>query len=418
MNGSGDAGEPPILGVHAILIGEIRPAPLSPSQFQELQEALEYESVFFQSPFCMRYDDALAEFLKQLSMTVVSDIHTSFSRTCWLSGTINSSPVLAVLDSVKGQVTSLVTLDVWSDCRGIAIAFQNRLSVSAFAEVAQSSANIEFDWELGPELEFPHQLIVSFSSRLPTNAPKENWCVSVSCSGLESEEVTLSVPLDGGIASVSIEPDWSSQTEVVSLDSLFFAVVIRDASWKPLATSVKCNVLWRDALEKQIQRKLMTKSRFESFHELSRYLGFSPYAPADSAMNLFFDYCFEKTTQSCEKSRTEDYCQRLAILTGLVTCFNPARGLSGYLELVSGESSPVSVRSLGGRRTWRNDISEVANVANEFRPTPLSLVRSKRGNHRGRPPTHLVPTVPLIQLFRRFMVEPEVYICGNCRFAG
>jgi len=397
-------------------LDDMKPLPLHPTSFQELQVSLKHHPVIFESSYVLEYHEALAEFLKHFPMAVVLDSQTSWSRTCWLSGIIDEKPILVVIDSLRGQKSSLVTIDAWSNSDQFVEAIQGKLGISAFAKVSRSFEDIQIDWEIDLKTESLHQLIVSLTSELPEDAPRENLYVSVNCSDFVSEKVMLSVPLNGGVASISIELDWSIREPVVRLNEDFFTINITDTSWKPIQTAFRHSLTWRDVLETQIQRRLTTKKRFESFHELADSLGLSFHNLKDIVAKLFFNYCLEKTPQNCEKSRIDDYCQRAAILTGIVTCFNPIRGLSGYLDMLIGENTPDSVINLGGRRTWRSHISEVANLAEDFMPTPLRVTRSRKSIVRGRPPTQLMPKVPLLNLFQRFMNSPHVYICRNCRF--
>ena len=396
----------------------LRPAALHPIEFQELQEALVQTSVISESPHSLAHHDVLAEFLKHFPMAIVLDNQTSWSRTCWLSGEIDGNRLLVVLDTVNGKEVNHVTIDVWSNFNGIVIPMQECLTESQIAGPARSFDNLQIEWDIGLKTEHTPHLVVTLSSNSIETTSMYDLFLSVTCSDFVSEEVLIAAPMRSSVASISLELDWVKGTPSLELDQVFFTVNISDAAWKLSTHAHEIAITWRDAMIQQTKNKLKTETRFENFDELTDYLGLSLYHLKNSVGQMFCDYCLEKTPEICESNRSKDYCNRSALLTGIVTCFNPNRGLTGYLDMVSGDNSPVYVKELGSHRTWRDHISELASIAEDFTPTPLRLQRSKKSTSRGRPPTQLLPRVPLLELFRRFNEESDDYICNNCRFAS
>ncbi|MFW9975946.1 MAG: hypothetical protein ACFFDQ_11805 [Candidatus Thorarchaeota archaeon] len=371
-----------------------------------------------ESPHDLEHHQLLSEILKYLPMAVVSDTQTTWSRTCWLSSSLEDRTILVVLDSVTKNQQNLLTIDAWSNLGDVDSAIQSRLLESRLAENSESCSQIQIDWDIGLKTESVPQLIVNLASDPLDNVSQQDVFVTVSISDMISEDVVLSIPLGEGTASISLELDWSLLAETPKLQNCFFSINVKDSSWKPISKAYRHMITWRKALETQIFKKLEAGVRFESFPELADHLGLSFHQHKDLIGNLFFDYCLEKTPTKCGFSRTENYCQRAAFLIGLVTCFNPTRGLSGYLKMITEDTSLQLVRRLGTLRTWREHISEVANIAEDFRPTQVKLMKSRKISQRGRPPTQLIPRTPLTSLFKRFMDASSDYICSNCRFRG
>ena len=173
---------------------------------------------------------------------------------------------------------------------------------------------------------------------------------------------------------------------------------------------------WRHALEKTIKRQLSTGQRFSNFSELTASLGLSP-KRRDSIKKLFFEFCLEHSVDNCVKARMLDHCKRSSIISALAICFNPIRGLSGYLKWVTEDGTPTSVLSLGSERTWRDHLTQVVKDTSCFSPAPVRLVARKSLRRPGRPPLQLVPTTSVIDMFDIFLKKPESLVCNDCRFS-
>ena len=135
------------------------------------------------------------------------------------------------------------------------------------------------------------------------------------------------------------------------------------------------------------------------------------------AKSLFLTFCLAHQVEGCKSQRVSDYCRRSVVLSGLVICFNPPRGLSGYLKMVSGPAAPEELERLGTERTWRDHLTGLVTSAQDFQPTPVEIRGKKKSRGPGRPPTQLLPTIPPVNLFRDFINSPEKIVCRYCKFS-
>ena len=200
------------------------------------------------------------------------------------------------------------------------------------------------------------------------------------------------------------------------LQDPYLTLFIGDAEWKSIDKYTCIRFTWKDALIHQINQHLSKGSRFTSFSELSKYLNLIDDGNSLSAKTLLLDFCTAQEVAGCKGQRISDHCSRAIILTALVICFNPPRGLSGYIDMILGSRELEQISILGSNRTWREHLSGIVNLAHDFQPTPVKLSSSKRERRPGRPPTQLLPTTPPVILFENFVKSPEAVVCGLCRF--
>ncbi|TFF94362.1 hypothetical protein EU546_05000 [Candidatus Thorarchaeota archaeon] len=200
------------------------------------------------------------------------------------------------------------------------------------------------------------------------------------------------------------------------LDSTYLALRVTDAEWKSEGKSHKIEFTWRESLLSVLRRSLSRGDRFRDFGELARDLNMRGAEATDAARDFFFSFCLDLPLHGCSNQRASDYCRRMVLLAGLVICFNPRRGLTGYLELVTGKGLPVEIQELGSNRTWRAHISEIVGEAEDFVSEAVTL-SEKRNKRPGRPPLHLIPTTAPEVLLERFTHHPEDLVCGYCRFS-
>ncbi|MCK4566244.1 MAG: hypothetical protein KAU48_02935, partial [Candidatus Thorarchaeota archaeon] len=136
------------------------------------------------------------------------------------------------------------------------------------------------------------------------------------------------------------------------------------------------------------------------------------------ARDLFLAFCLAHKVEGCKSQRVSDYCRRCVVLSGLVICFNPPRGLSGYLKMVAGPFAPNELERLGTERTWRDHLTGLVTLAQDFQPIPVEISGKKKSRGPGRPPTQLLPTIPPVNLFRDYINSPEKIVCRYCKFSS
>ncbi|MHA1908891.1 MAG: hypothetical protein ACW98Y_16435 [Candidatus Thorarchaeota archaeon] len=397
-------------------LDDIRPLHLSPTLFQEYQLTIQHQTVFRKSATRCSFVDTLAEFLRVLPMAVVYDTQTSWSRTTWLATSLNDVPILIVLDSYQSGEMNYVSIDLWCDIDSMDVTLRQRLGESVFGEMGHSFTHLKIDWDLAMKTETSSQIIITLSSDLSDDTEEHNLYLCATYSNFTTEDFQLRVPLIDSKASISIETVYSEDSLPESLDDIYFSIFVSDALWKPLEKKYALQVTWRDVITTQIERQLKKGTRFSSFLDLQEALGFSFIEDGTIVPKYFIELSLDNSPESCEHQRLTDYCKRSTLLSWLVTCFNPERGLSGYLEMISTPQVYGKIKDLGTQRTWMEHISELSHIAEDFTPTQIKLRSTRKSKKRGRPPTQLIPGPPLIGLFKKLIDEPELSVCRNCRF--
>jgi hypothetical protein len=232
--------------------------------------------------------------------------------------------------------------------------------------------------------------------------------------GLLTESFETPFPRGKQLASVAadlsdIRASWSDK-----LTEPYLAVHVSDAKWKNVKRAYHVDFTWEQALEQQIRLRLSTGSRFRFLREFAKYLNMRE--NKESALRLFIEFCMSRELKGCESQRAAAHCDRAAILTGLAICFNPPRGLSGYLEMLTYSEVPKILEELGSQRTWRDHISQIVQLSSDFIPQTTKLGIPKSNRKPGRPPTQLVPIAHPLELFTQFLNNPESLVCRYCRF--
>jgi hypothetical protein len=222
---------------------------------------------------------------------------------------------------------------------------------------------------------------------------------------LSQEQDHLSVAID--IAGA--KADWNGD-----LQDSYLIVYLTDSTWKNIAKSHVLSIDWEHALVQQIQRKLSSGTRFVSIQELSEVLNLE--TKGNDSLAVFTDFCLQRGLTGCTGNRISGHCSRAAILTGLVICFNPARGLSGYLDMVTGPNTLPFLADYGTPRTWRDHITQIVQMTSDFKPQSVKLEEPSKRRSKGRPPTQLMPTTSPSELFRVFVEKPNRIVCRHCRF--
>ncbi|MFW9967812.1 MAG: hypothetical protein ACFFEA_11730 [Candidatus Thorarchaeota archaeon] len=385
------------------------------NDFQELQTKLSHKTVLDMSMSGCQFEDFLAEILNKLRMIVVLDRPTSFSRICWLSGKIIGKPVLIVLDGVRESFGNRVSVDVWSDLRRIDEAILEIITDTKIGDVSTDFSGLNVTWKVDATKDGEALLTVVVSSKPERELHVESPIFfTLDYQGLHTESFETPFPRGKQQASIAadlsdIRASWSDK-----LTEPYLAVHVSDAKWKSVRHAYHVDFTWEQALEQQTKLKLSSGSRFRCLSEFARYLNMIE--DKEAALRLFIEFCLGRELRGCESQRAAAHCARAAILTGLVVCFNPPRGLSGYLEMLTDSRTPMILEELGSPRTWRDHISQIVQLSSDFVPQIAKLSTPNSSRKPGRPPTQLVPIAHPQELFNQFLNNPESLICRYCRF--
>ncbi|MFX1603943.1 MAG: hypothetical protein ACFFCK_10700 [Promethearchaeota archaeon] len=385
------------------------------NQFQELQATTPHLTVLDMSVSGCQFEDLLAEILSRLRMIVVLDRPTSFSRTCWLSGKILDEPVLIVLDGVRGTLGDRVSVDVWSNLERIDEAILEILANTRVGDVRTDFSGLNVAWNIDAGQDGQALLTVVVSSKPEMEARSESPVFfTLDYQGLLTESFETPFPRGQQQASIAadlsdIRASWNDK-----LTEPYLAVHVSDAKWKSIKRSLQVKFDWEQAVEHQTKIRLSTGNRFRSLEEFSAFLNMGE--AKKSALGLFTEFCLSRELRGCESQRAVAHCARAVILTGLVVCFNPPRGLSGYLEMLTDKQAPTILEDLGTPRTWRDHISQIVQLSSDFVPQTAKLATPKSNRKPGRPPTQLIPNTHPLELFTQFLNDPESLVCRYCRF--
>ncbi|MHA1960977.1 MAG: hypothetical protein ACW99U_12140 [Candidatus Thorarchaeota archaeon] len=418
---SGPSQRSDVLGESEILemLMKIHPMPMTPSKFQDLQTRYSQKAVFQKSPLSIDFSDALSELLRVLKLSVVLDKQTSWSRTAWFSGQIRESPVLLVLDGVSLDQYRFLTLDVWSELENIDSAIVEVLGTTGIGEPAFSFDSLDFSWVVQMRTESEAQIVLTVSSDTEKNPPDSHkMYLTLDFQGAMSEACLTRPLARHEQVSIATGLEGSTIDESIGLDDPFISVLLTDAGWKPDSRSHRHSVPWREAVAKSLIRQATTGSRFRSYEDLVDSLGLAPYGNSEIVIRLFLELCMGLEVKGCDDQRGADHCKRSLVISGLTIGFNPPRGLSGYLEMVTSEAPSEILYKLGSVRTWREHISEIVHLAQDFTATPIQSTEGRTRRKRGRPPTQLIPVTPLDELLKALLNEPDGFVCRNCRFCS
>ena len=348
-------------------------------------------------------------------MVVVLDRQTSFSRTCWLSGEILNEPVLIVLDGIKSVSDDYISVDVWSNLDRVDEAIIEAVADTRIGDVQTDFSILKVNWTISTNRDGNELLTIAMSIDSPRSANMKNPVFfTIDYQGLFTEDFEVQFSKQKKYASIVANLSGSTAIWNGKLTEPYLIVHMSDASWKDLQRYHQIVYTWRDALEQQIRLKLLSATRFQSPSELSKSLNMS--SDDDSVLHLFAEFCLSRDLKGCETKRVANHCARAVILTGLMVCFNPPRGLSGYLDIVTGAQYYEKLRDIGNHRTWRSHISQIAQDCGEFSTETAHFVNPKMDRKPGRPPTQLVPTLHPLDLFNQFFENPTSIVCRYCRF--
>ncbi len=406
---------PNVLEYSVNLVHGLIPASVTINEFQDLQTKLPHRTVLDMSFSGCQFEDLLAEILNRLGLIVVLDRPTSFSRTCWLSGKLLDKSVLIVLDGVKESLEDRVSVDVWSNLGRLDEAILEIIADTTIGNVRMDFSGLDVAWKIDAEKEEEALLTVVVSSKPEMEMQTESPIFfTLDYQGLLTESFETPFPRGKQQASIAadlsdIRASWNDK-----LTEPYLSVHVSDAKWKSVRRAYHVDFTWEHALEKQTKLRLSTGSRFRSLSEFGKYLNMTE--DKESAFRLFIEFCLKRELRGCESQRTAAHCARAAILTGLVICFNPQRGLSGYLEMLTNSEAPKILEELGSQRTWRDHISQIVQLSSDFIPQTAKLGTLNSRKKPGRPPTQLVPIAHPLELFTQFLNDPESLVCRYCRF--
>ncbi len=388
--------------------------PLRPEDFQKQQEELPHTEVLFMTPSTISVHQILVEILRSFKAAVVLDRITPTSRTCWFSSTISTSKVLVVVDAVVSGHTTHVTIDVWSDLKNAKEAMLDILSNTELGEINSNLDRITCSWTIERESN-QHMIIIELAS--DTEAVDHDIFLTIEYRGMLSENYQLSLHGDREEISISFDDELLKPISTLNPDDTFLALYISDASWKSLENARKISYCWREACKRQILKKLHDRRRFTELGELALQLGLSPTSETNIILRDFLiDLCEEMDLTGCNNQRASDHCMRAVILSAMVICINPPRGLTGYLQMLF-QKPTDRILKLGSERTWRDHLTQIVGSSTAFKPQTVKVKGRKKNRGRGRPPIHLIPTIPAVDLFNNFLTDPASIVCKYCRFS-
>lgn len=388
---------------------------LTTNQFQDLQTKLPHLTPLDMSLSGCQFEDLLAEILNKLRMIVVLDRPTSYSRTCWLSGNILDEPVLIVLDGIRRSPGDRVSVDTWSNLERIDEAILEILAETRIGDVTTGFRGLNVTWNLDVDQDAETLLTVMVSSKPEMEHRVEGPIYfTLDYQGLLTERFETPFPRGQQQASIAADLSGIRASWNGSISEPYFAIHVSDAKWKTLERAYPIIFTWRQAMEHQTKLKLSSGNRFRSLAEFSKFLNMME--DKTSSLRLFAEFCLNRELAGCKSQRAAAHCARAAILTGLVVCFNPPRGLSDYLKMVTDSRAPKMLEEFGTPRTWRDHISQIVQVSSDFVPQTAKLARPNNNKRPGRPPTQLIPTAHPLELFNQFIKDPESLVCRYCRF--
>lgn len=392
---------------------------LTTKEFQHTQVGLQHHLILNYVPIGCDYEDALAEILTTMRLGVVLDKRTSKSRTSWLAGDKDNQSILVVLDTTKSEGIDYASLDIWTNIEGLAEKILSAIQNSRMGDVPESSGNLDISWTIESNTSSKPRLVVTLSaSATPVKKKMGEIVFTVEFQGIISETLKTVFPVKAERISFAIELDDVRSNWRGILDEPFLTLYLGDSEWKSSERSHRKQLTWRTALIQQIEVQLSKGTRFTSFTDVSDLMNMDNAQDYSEARNLFLTFCLDHTVEGCRNQRISDYCRRGVVLSGLVICFNPPRGLSGYLEMISGPSAPDELNRLGTERTWRDHLTGLVTSAQDFQPIPVEISGKKKSRGPGRPPTQLLPTIPPVNLFRDYINSPEKIVCRYCKFSN
>ncbi len=398
------------------LIQSIHTKIMVPKDFQREQANHRHSIVLDNAIVGCRFDEVLVEVLRRLKMGIVLDRNTHHSRTSWLAGTIGDENVLIVLDSIIKNGITRASVDIWSDIDNIQLAIFQVMRDTPLGEVSEDYKTIDVYWFLTKDNK-DNQLAVELSSNInDSRLLDEDIYFFVNYQGTFTDRFCASFPVNDERVSVAIDLTGIFASYNGNLQDPYLTLYIGDAEWKSIEKYNRICFTWKDALIHQVNQHLLKGTRFTSFSQLSDLLNLNDADDSFTVKKLFLDFCKGQEVTGCRSQRRSDHCSRAIILTALVICYNPPRGLSGYLEMILDSKEIDLISNLGSERTWREHLSGIVNLAQDFIPTPVKLSTSKKDRKPGRPPTQLIPTTPPAILFDIFVKTPDSLICRLCRF--
>ncbi|TFG31526.1 hypothetical protein EU527_12270 [Candidatus Thorarchaeota archaeon] len=398
------------------LLQNIQNRIMSPSEFQREQMNLKHSILLDNEIVGCHFDQVLVEILRELRLGIILDRSTSRSRTSWLAGIINNQNILIVLDSVTRKEIVRASIDVWSNIEELPQMLLDVIRETSLGEVSGHYRAIDFSWHLIKENDIRQLVIEISSNKTDSQLLDEEILFFVDYQGIVTERFRAEFPVGNERISVAIDLADIRASYEGKMNDAYLTLYVSDADWKSVNRYHQIRYSWKEALTHQIYQDLADGIRYTSFDELSQNLNLTYDNNSLLAKMLFFDFCKSLDVAGCKSQRVSDHCSRAIILTALVICFNPPRGLSGYLEMVLGNREFEFLLDLGSERTWRDHLSAIVNLAQDFRPITIKFTGSKKTRKPGRPPTQLIPKTPPGDLLMNFIEAPDSIVCRLCRF--
>ncbi|MFW9964226.1 MAG: hypothetical protein ACFFCX_11715, partial [Candidatus Sifarchaeia archaeon] len=330
-------------------------------------------------------------------------------------GSFDGAPMLVVLDTTNSEEVDRASIDLWTNIDGISEALFKNLQQSKIGAVPDFYSSLVISWHIDKPDPSPRLVLNLSSSDAQSNHYTGEIFFSLDYQGLLSETFKTTIPLHQEQVSIAIDLGDLRSTWNGNLDSSYLTIFFGDSEWKAIDRFHKITYTWRDALIRQIENHLETGQRLNYFTDVSKLVNLQDTPEGTKAKALFFAFCLDSVVEGCKSQRVSDHCKRCVILSGLVICFNPKRGLSGYLEMIL--DGPDELAEIGSERTWRDHLSRIVTSAQDFIPVQVELKGTRKSRGPGRPPTQLLPTIPPFKLFRDFAHNPESIVCKYCRFS-
>lgn len=403
----------PLENAYELHLDDLNAYPVEPKQFQHQQEELEHSELLFMTPVAISMNDVLVEMLSTFKAAVVSDRFSSTSRTCWLASRDDEFTLLFVVDSVIKDGLTRVTIDAWSPIIDIREVLLDRIAKTKIGQVNYRLESLHASWVV-ERLEGQHVISLHLDSHNPE--PLATIFLALEYRGVLSEVLQLTPHGNEVEFSVVFDEALLTAKNTDLADETFLAIFLSDAEWKFHSNYHVIKFTWIDSLLNRIEKRLQDHRRFSNLDELGGELGLSPSVECEKIIRtLLIEVCNRLNLEGCSTSRVSDHCQRSAILILMVLCFNPSRGLTGYMQMLL-KSEDTLIASLGSERTWRDHLTQIVSASTDFRPMSYKVTGSRKNRIRGRPPIQLLPTLPAIDLFHRLIEEPSSVVCEHCRF--
>ena len=299
-----------------IILELVQSLPLTTKEFQHTQTELAHDNILDHAPIGCAHEDALAEILSGVRFGVVLDKHTSWSRTTWRAGVVETSPILVVLDTTNTEGVNRASIDIWTDLQGISETILRRVQQSQMGAVPDTYGLLEIAWGIETsEDSGPYLRITLSPPKNPHSQGAGDVYFSVEYQRAKSETFKTTYPLAQEQVSIAIEIGKEESQWDGSLDSSFLILFFSDSEWKSNERLHQVRFTWRDALIRQLERHLEKGTRLTSFSNVSTSMNLDDTPDGKNARDLFYSFCLESVVEGCKSQRVSDHCRRCVILT-------------------------------------------------------------------------------------------------------